>query len=118
MDAFLLLILLGSVWKISKAFLTGSAGERFIAIHLGIVLVCLYNSFHSVCHHTNCLRPSPTTFGAFIVAFVPRFLLACLAIIWHLQMIAYEQKRVAAVRVRNGNAVRVRNGNEEEKDDD
>lgn len=33
-------------------------------------------------------------------------------------MIAYEQKRVAAVRVRNGNAVRVRNGNEEEKDDD
>ena len=116
MDAFLVLILLGSVWKISKAFLTGSAGERFIAINLGIVLVCLYNSFHSVCG--NCLRPSPTTFGAFIMAFVPRFSLACLAIILASAMIAFEQKRVAAVRVRNGNAVRVRNGNEEEKNDD
>ena len=108
--AFLLLILLGGVWVISKAFFTGSSGERFIAIYLGIVLVCLYNSFSSECAHTGCLRPSPTTFGAFLVAFVPRILLACLAIIWASAMIASEQQRVAAVRVRNVN--------EEEKNDD
>ena len=46
-------------------------------------------------------------------------LLSALSALWcaHVQLDA-EQKRVAAVRVRNRNAVRVRNGNAEEKNDD